>query len=203
MTPPRLLAATALTLTALVAHAAVIPLDSKATYLHTNETTVPPAPVALRLSDFGIAEGDRIRLEVLGDIDNGPGGDTFTFTLGLFSSSSTLLAPALLHRVPGALASDGAPVVTSRTFFGDQATDIPEDFGFDQPSGTIVTVPAGARFLFLAKSDELYQDNSDPDGDYGVRLTRLVIAVPEPASLAIVLLGTALLGLRRKPRASD
>jgi hypothetical protein len=47
MTPSRLFTATALTLTALVAHAAVIPLDSKATYLHTNETTAntrnPPA----------------------------------------------------------------------------------------------------------------------------------------------------------------
>lgn len=180
-------------------HAAVVALDSRATYLHTNETTPTPAALALRLSDYGFSAGDRIRLEVLGDIDNGPGSDTFSFTLGLFSSSSTLLAPSVLHRVPGALASDGTPYVSSPTFFGDQLTDIAEDFGFDAPGGTIVTVPAGALYLFLAKHDELYQDNSDPDGDYGVRLSRVPAVVPEPATAALVL-AAALLGRRSRPR---
>lgn len=180
-------------------HAAVVALDSRATFLHTNETTPTPAAPALRLSDYGFSAGDRIRLEVLGDIDNGPGSDTFTFTLGLFSSSDTLLAPSVLHRVPGALASDGTPFVSFRTFFGDQPTDIAEDFGFDTPSGTIVTVPAGALYLFLAKHDELYQDNSDPDRDYGVRLTRVPSVVPEPATAAL-LLAAALLGRRPRPR---
>jgi hypothetical protein len=31
-----------------------------------------------------------------------------------------------------------------------------------------VTVPAGAAFLFVSSLDSLYQDNTDPDGDYGV-----------------------------------
>lgn len=198
-----LLASAALALATCHAGAAVVSLNAQATYLHTNEPTVLPSPVALRLSDFGFVAGDRIRLEVLGDIDNGPGGDTFTFTVGLFSSSNTLLAPSLLNRVPGALASDGAPIVTFPTFFGNQATDIAEDFGFDTPDGTIVTVPTGALYLFLAKTDQLYQDNSDPDGDYGVRLSRVTAEVPEPASAALLLLGLALLGVRPWSRRLD
>lgn len=198
-----LLATAAVALAACHAGAAVVSLNSQATYLHTNEATPTPSAPALRLSDYGFSAGDRIRLEVLGDIDNGPGNDTFTFTLGLFSSSNTLLAASQLNRVPGALASDGTPIVTEATFFGGQTTDIAEDFGFDSPDGTIVTVPAGALYLFLAKSDRLYQDNSDPDGDYGVRLTRVTNEVPEPATATLLLLGIALLGLRPWPRRLD
>lgn len=203
MKPSHLLASAALALACCHASAAVVSLNSQATYLHTNESTPTPAPLALRLSDYGFVAGDRIRLEVLGDIDNGPGNDTFTFTVGLFSSSDTLLSTSLLNRVPGALASDGAPVVTLPTYFGNQATDIAEDFGFDSPDGTLVTVPSGALYLFLAKTDQLYEDNSDPDGDYGVRLTRVTAEVPEPATAALLLLGLALLGVRPWPRRPD
>lgn len=198
-----LLASAALALATCHAGAAVVSLNPQATFLHTNESTPTPSALAVRLSDYGFVAGDRIRLEVLGDIDNGPGGDTFTFTVGLFSSSNTLLAPSLLNRVPGALASDGTPIVTLPTFFGNQATDIAEDFGFDTPDGTIVTVPTGALYLFLAKTDQLYQDNSDPDGDYGVRLSRVTAEVPEPASAALLLLGLALLGMRPWSRRLD
>lgn len=172
-----------------------VPLDAKATYLHTNESTATPAAPALRLADHGFAPGDRLLLEVVGDIDNGPGGDTFTFTLGLFSSSSVLLAPSELHRVPGAIASDGVPFVTARTYFGAQPTDIAQDFGFDVPAGTVVTVPAGAVFLFLAKNDQLYQDNSDPDHDYGVRIG-FAPPVPEPHTWALFAAGLTAIGRR-------
>ena len=198
-----LFATAALALATCHAGAAVVSLNSQATYLHTNEATPTPSALALRLSDYGFSAGDRIRLEVLGDVDNGPGVDIYTFTLGLFSSSNTLLAPSQLNRVPGALASDAAPFFTVPTFFGGQATDIAEDFGFDTPAGTIVTVPNGALYLFLALYDRLYEDNSDPDGDYGVRLTRVTNDVPEPTTAALLLLGVALLGLRPWPRRPD
>ncbi len=162
-------------------------LDPKATYLRTNESSATPGALALKLSDLGFAPGDRLLLEVLGDIDNGPGGDTFTFTLGLFSSSSTLLPQTQLNRVPGALASDGVPFVTTSTFFGGLATDIAQDFGFDKLTPAVVTVPAGAVYLFLAKHDRLYEDNSDPDGDYGVRVG--LAPVPEPGSAALLAAG--------------
>lgn len=185
-----------LTALALPAAATVfVPLDPQATYLRANESPVPPAALALSLADLGVAAGDRLQLEVVGDIDNGPGGDTFTFTLGLFSSSNTLLGTSLAARVPGALASDGPPVVTASTYWGSLATDIAQDFGFDTPLGAIVTVPVGAAYLFLAKHDELYMDNSDPDHDYGVRIT-LLPAVPEPGTWAMFAAGLAWLGRR-------
>lgn len=174
-----------------------VPLDSKATYLHTyQDSPTPPPALALRLSDYGFAPGDRLSLQVVGDIDNGPGGDTFTFTVGVFSTSNQLLGNEQRYRVVGALASDGDPVVTSPTYFGGQVTDIPQDFGFDRPDGTVVTVPVGAVYLFLAKSDQLYYDNSDPDHDYGVLIG--LAPVPEPASATLLLVGGAWLAARRR-----
>lgn len=196
MSPFQVHAALAFALGVASAQAVVVSPDPKATYLRTSENTVTPGALVLRLSDLGFAPGDRLRFEVLGDIDNGPGGDTFTFSLGLFSSSNTLLGQTVLNRVPGALASDGPAVVTSPTFFNGLATDIAQDFGFDVPDGAVVTVPAGAVYLFLAKSDSLYQDNSDPDHDYGIRITP--VPVPEPAAALTLAAGLALLGLRRR-----
>jgi hypothetical protein len=40
-------------------------------------------------------------------------------------------------------------------------------------ANTIVQVPLGANYLFVAAHDIYYSDNSDPDGDYGVRITPL------------------------------
>jgi hypothetical protein len=178
-----------------------VPLEAKATYLHTyGESPLPPAAMAVDLASLGYAPGDRLHLAVLGDIDNGPGSDTFSFTLGLFSASNTLLGNALVDRVPGALASDAPAFVTLPTYFGNQATDIPQDFGFDRPEGIDVTIPAGALFLFLAKNDQLYNDNSDPDHDYGVLIG--LAPVPEAPSWAMWLAGAAVLGrLRRRLRA--
>jgi hypothetical protein len=181
--------------------ATFIPLDPKATYLHTNQDSpTPPAALALRLADYGWQPGDSLQLQVVGDVDNGPGGDSFTFTLGVFSSSNLLLGHDQVNRVAGALASDGPAVLTSPTYFGAQATDIPQDFGFDKPGGVVVTVPDGAAYLFLAKSDQLYHDNSDPDHDYGVLIA--LAPVPEPASAALLLSGMALIGVLRHRRAA-
>lgn len=196
MKPAHVLSAGLLAATACTAAATtVVPLDPLSTDLHTNEPTQPPPALALRLSDLGFAAGQRLLLEVVGDMDNGPGGDTFTLTIGVFSSSNTLLAPSQRSRVPGALLSDAAPFVTAPTFAGNEATDIPEDFAFDVPAGITVTVPVGAQYLFLAKHDQRYFDNSDPDHDYGVRIG-LAPPVPEPQTWAMFAAGLALIGRR-------
>lgn len=182
------------------AAASFFALNPQATYLRANESPVPPPALVLDLSDLGFVAGDRLQLQVAGDIDNGPGGDVFTTTLGLFSSSSTLLPASQPARVPGALASDGPAFVSEVTYFGGLVTDIPEDFafGFDNVdnASVVVTVPVGAQFLFLAKHDQLYRDNSDPDQDYGVWIARA--PVPEPGSWA--LLAAGLCGLAWKAR---
>lgn len=179
--------------------ATFVPLEATATYLHTNGEFPPPPPaLALNLAAYGFASGDRITLQVVGDIDNGPGGDVFTRCIGVFSSSNELLSNELLHRVPGALTSDGPAYVTANTYFGNQSTDISEDFSYDVDAVT-VTVPDGALYLFVAKHDQLYNDNSDPDHDFGVLIG--AAPVPEPATWALWLLGAAVVAGRSRRHA--
>ena len=101
------------------------------------------------------------------------GSDTKTDTVGVFSSSSTLLDSSLLHRVPDAIDA-GVDVSTSPTFFGSEPTDIPEDFEINTSDlgGTVIQVPLSAKFLFVSASDSLFNDNADPTKIYGVRITR-------------------------------
>lgn len=166
--------AAAATLPAL-AGSAVISLNSAATFLRTNSDPAPPA-VAYPIATLGIAEGDRVSFRRLGDWDSGPGSDTFTSLIAVFSAGSTLLPNNQPHRVPGAIAA-GVPVVTGSTWFGGLPTDIPEDFVISwatYPSGQIcVIVPKGATHIFFSVGDSLYYDNTDPDGDWSVEVTLL------------------------------
>jgi hypothetical protein len=171
--------------------ATFVPLDPTTTYLHTFNDSPTPAPaLALRLADFGFGPGNRITLQAQGDIDNGPGGDTFDFTMGVFSASNLLLDNEQRYRVVDAITSDGPAFASVPTYSGSHPTDIPQDFGFDKTAIT-VTVPAGAVYLFLAKSDAWYHDNTDPDHDYGVLIG--LAPVPEPAPAAMWLVGLAAL----------
>ncbi len=40
-----------------------------------------------------------------------------------------------------------------------------------------MTVPKGATHLFLGPLDSLYDDNTDPNGDYSVRITTVPVPV--------------------------
>ena len=158
--------------------AADVSLNPKATYLHVCSDAALSAP-GLVLADLGVAPGETILIEILGDWDNGPGGDTFVSTCAVFSASNVLLDGAQLHRVPGAIAA-GDPVTTANTFFCNELTDIPEDFRVASSvpnTSVIVQIPAGATHLFINACDHLFQDNVDPDGDYTVRITKQVLPV--------------------------
>jgi hypothetical protein len=87
-----------------------------------------------------------------------------------------------LNRVPGAIDA-GIAVVTWNTLFGNMSTDIPQDFRI---ANTFVQVPVGANYLFVAAEDIYYSDNSDPDGDYAVRITQ-ISSVPEPSTFLLLL----------------
>ena len=56
------------------------------------------------------------------------------------------------------------------TYVGRQETDIPEDF---LVTDIVVRVPDRAKYLFFSVLDSLFEDNSDADGDFGVRISRL------------------------------
>ena len=145
-----------------------ISLNPKNTYLHTNSDASGDA-VPVDLAALGITPGMHLRLRQPGDYDLGPTGDNYTHLVGIFSATATLLDESNLHRVQDAIDA-GFDVQTGDTWVGTQPTDVPEDFAITYPPLTdvTVTVPAGAAFLFVTALDSLYQDNTDPDGDYGV-----------------------------------
>jgi PEP-CTERM motif len=151
----------------------------------------------IRLADYGIAPGDVVLLEQLGDYYNGAEGysgnvgflDTDTAMIGIFSSTDELLTPNLLNRVLGAQDA-GQHIVTMNTLYGGGEnvgvpTDIPYDFGI---GANIFHIPNAAAYLFVAAHDSYYSDNSDPDSDFAVRMTRIT-PVPEPTSGILLALG--------------
>jgi hypothetical protein len=142
-------------------------LDPRATYLHTCSDYGAVNATPLLLSDLDLVPGDQIRLEAVGNYNNGnvekEGG-----RIAVFSSSETLLGAGESHRVPDAIDA-GEDFDTGETYFCDhEATDIPEDFGFEPE--TSVTIPVGATHLFICVTDSYYEDNSDDDNDFGVNI---------------------------------
>ena len=182
------------------AKAVSITIDPLRTFLFTHNDpwsgngSVQPS-IAIALNGIGISGGDVIQLDQLGDYYDGHAGygvgvntstlDSFTEMIGVFSSGNTLLAPSVLHRVPGAMDS-GLSVASWNTLFGGLSTDIPEDF---RVANTIVQVPVGASHLFIAAHDIYYSDNSDPDGDFGVRITQVASSVPVPETFLMFGIG--------------
>lgn len=184
------------------ATATTISIDPLSTFLFTyndpwsgNGSVANSVPIVL--SDIGISAGDTIQLERLGAWYDGHAGysgnvssmDVVAEMIGVFSNSSTLLSPNMLNRVPGSLDS-GLSITTWNTLFGDLSTDVPYDFGI---TDTFVQVPVGATHLFVAAHDIYYSDNSDPNGDFAVRITQIT-SVPEPSSFLLLVPGLGFIG---------
>jgi len=196
----------------LEAGATTISIDPLNTFLFTNNDPWSgngsvPGSVPIALGSLGISGGQFIQLEQLGSFYDGtygygPGVDTSklavsTEMIGVFSSTNVLLAPNFLNRVPGAIDA-GMPVVTWSTLYGNMATDILQDFRI---ANTIVQVPLGANYLFVAAEDIYYSDNSNPNGNYGVRIT--VASVPEPSTILLLPSALGILFFLRKRRAAS
>lgn len=143
-----------------------ISISPRATFLLVNnDAALNATPISLEA--IGLAGSDYVLLQRLGDFDNGPNGDTFTSMMGLFSKNDSLLGGSVLHRVPGAIDA-GTDFTSSPAWSGSVPTDIPEDFFIDS---VVVQIPDSAKFLFVAVHDSKFDDNTDPDGDLGVRIT--------------------------------
>jgi hypothetical protein len=184
------------------AMATTISIDPLATFLFTNNDPWSgngsvPMSTPIALSSLGINGGDLIQLDQLGDYYDGHAGygpgvdvsklDVFKEMIGVFSSTNSLLVANVLNRVPGALDA-GIGVQSWPTLFGSLSTDIPYDF---RVANTIVQVPLGGNYLFIAAHDIYYSDNSDPNGNYGVQITRLS-SVPVPGTFLMFGLGFSL-----------
>ena len=185
------------------AMATTITIDPLKTFLFTNNdpwsgSGSVAGSVPIVLSDIGISGGDTIHLEMLGDWYDGHAGysvnvsslDVVSEMIGVFSNSSALLAPNILNRVPGSLDA-GLSITTWNTLFGNLSTDIPHDFGI---TNTLVQVPFGATHLFVAAHDIYYSDNSDPDGDFAVRINKIA-SVPEPSTFLLFIPGVVAVGI--------
>lgn len=160
------------------ARAADVFLNPKATYLHVCNDAALNAP-ALLLSDLGVAPGETIVIEVFGDWDNGPNPDTSVSTFAVFSASDVLLDGTLLHRVQDAIPA-GVPLTTANTYYCNEVTDIPEDFRVASAApntSVVVQIPLGATHLFVIAGDHLFVDNTDPDADYMIRITKQTLPV--------------------------
>lgn len=145
------------------------------------------APLIVTLADQGITSGSTIRLEQIGDARVGFSApyneDTWSKGLiGAFSSSTTIAGVSTLNRVVDALDA-GVDVTTPDGCEGNTPsydTDVSYDFYIAGPNSqrmplstpyTDVLVPAGAVYLVVCMYDSFYGDNSDPDGDFLLRIT--------------------------------
>ena len=162
-----------------------VPVDVHGAYLHTDTADNSTNAVPIGLAGLGLAPGYTIRIESVGDWNNGPGGDIYNTMLAVFSGSGTLLSPDLLHRVPDAIDA-GVDVSTPYTWPNSQPMDIDEDFAFDA-LGTEIVIPAGATHLFVSVRDNYYQDNSDPDADCGVKITLVSTTAVEPGAAPLTI----------------
>lgn len=144
------------------------------TYLRTNNDAAgDTTPIALADQPFG--PGDRITLERLGEFDNGaPGGSAGLGIHAVFSESAELLGGSERNRVADAI-DVGPDHVTSPTYYGSLATDIPEDFLVSNNDGSqtsvTVDIPESATHLFVAAKDNLYEDNSVSGDQFAVRMS--------------------------------
>jgi hypothetical protein len=149
------------------------PLSAIATYLHlcTNagdlfDDSGAADTVPIELAAHGLAPGDSITIEIVGDFHNGNGQRERA--VAVFSSSDDLLAKTEAHRVPGAIAAGTAFFTPPNEGCGNAPTDIPEDF--DCTPEVSITIPQGASHIFICARDSYYSDNSDAENDFGVRI---------------------------------
>jgi hypothetical protein len=141
-------------------------VSPRSAFLRTIDNDAPEPPLILDLQALGIAPGSRVLLERLGSYSFVPTPpEDGLRIIGVFSSSTTLLATNVQFRVPGAI---GVGIDFQSQPLGSTVTDIPEDFRVENLR---VTVPAGARYLFVAGVDVFYSDNRDVDNDLKVRIT--------------------------------
>ena len=145
----------------------------KATYLRTASTDRAEEAPAYRLSDRGLAPGDSLNLQRLGEYQYRTPTDPDSVRYGIlavFSSTSTLLDADQPNRVPGAIDA-GEDYVTGLTNLSPRVpTDIAEDFAVFDVEGVndteTIVIPDGAVYLFVSPEDNSFGDNQDEDGDF-------------------------------------
>lgn len=145
------------------------------TFFRTSNDALAEPPTFFILAELPFANPSKpLTIEVFGDYrPNLATGDTRNVLHGVFTKTTTYLAPSLQKRLPDALNAN-APVITGPTYHGSLPTDIVEDFRVvpDSTGKFRINIPAGAVWVSLCVADSYYSDNDDPDGDFFVRFSR-------------------------------
>lgn len=173
-------------------------VNSQASYLRAGGET-PPNALAIDLAANGFLAAQTVILTRLGSYNDTPAATLAYGLSALFSGSNAILPSTSLNRVPGALAA-GPTWASLNTLVGNHPTDIAQDFEVcnlaGTPNGVLITIPAGAQYLFTAAEDGYYADNNNAPELY------LAIApVPEPTGLVALGLGVTVVLRRRLPNA--
>jgi|GEM_PF-2162504 len=147
------------------------PVDPLGAYLLTDDQDLAIAPLIVNLDElpFEIPERGHLLLRSEGAWRAGIDSEFFSpesSQAGVFSSSNVFLDSSVRKRVSGSLDS-GHQLLTGPTYFQNQETDVPDDFGIVSalsPS-SFIRVPDGSKYLFVAVPDSLYSDNQNLDLD--------------------------------------
>ena len=128
-------------------------------------TGVPTGFYDLDRMTSGLQAGDMISLSRSGAYQAGISfSDTSTSMLAVFSDGSGFVAPdtylgytSLTQSIPPYL-----------------PTDVAQDFFVVGNGITTVKIPVGAVSIKFSPSDSYFEDNTDPNGDYAVRVSKVV-----------------------------
>ena len=141
-----------------------IHVDPGETYLHISESDEAGAANPINLQTLNLTGISEVALNLTGDFS--AGGNQKSNMIGVFSENATLDPESETHRVPGAIDA-GKDVQTGNTWYGNEKTDIPEDF---EIYNTVITMPSEAAVLFVSPKANYFSDNSDDDNDYAVTI---------------------------------
>lgn len=148
-------------------------LDGRDSFLRLQGDDGALGPAYPSLIRLGLAPGDNVCFEARGDYSVAPGVTARQLgqplVIAAFSASETFLDETNQVRIADAVGPDGG-LVTPATYIDGLPTDFPQDF---DATDTCVTVPAGARYLFMGAYDNFYSDNDAAGSEpFGVRIVR-------------------------------
>lgn len=148
-----------------VANITWMPVDPKGTYLVTEDADKASEPTILELDKIGAKEGSVLKLRALGSYKAGPRfADTVSTAAAVFWGQDGPVRPGN--------GSDAEHVKTLPSLREQVETDIYEDFRLNHLYTTLV-VPEGATEIRFSPDDTRFDDNSDPDGNFGVEYVLL------------------------------
>ncbi len=149
-----------------------IQVNPKGTYLFVETSCFndqAEEPTSVSLSTLGIAPGMLITLRRKGAFKAGDAFNDDQTTLGaVFKGSSGFLFPGAGGNQVCENSSSCRAFKSIPTACSALTTDIPEDFNVAaQPT---VEVPNGATEILFTPNDSFWNDNTDPNNDYGVEI---------------------------------